>query len=295
MYAEVNRLITESRKIISSLIYSPKLRLSRSARLQYEFLYYMKKTYADLNMESVVFPFRGFNFSFDLRDRWDAFNLFLIRTRDTRSWYLDNIFFPELYGKRNFLDIGANNGINSILASGLTSGIIMSFEVNPFAIEKFNINVETNKEKLKNSKINIFPFGLSDVTQLATLKIPKIGSGHATVSRNVDLTYETQNVQMKRLDELNLEKGDVIRIDVEGSEMEILKGGRQYFSDLSSGSKIFITWNPKENAERLLNELNKMYELQAYRIPVDWQKEYEELPLSKIKSNKYYELVCTVP
>jgi len=290
----VNKTITKSRKIISNLYYSPKLRLSNSARLQYEFASYMKKNYANLKTRSVIFPFRGFNFLFDLYDRLDAFNLFLIRTRGTRNSYLDKYIFTEIHGNRNFLDIGANNGINSILASGLTKGIIMSFEVNPLVIAKFKFNLKINQEKLKNSQINIFPIGLSDVTQLATLKIPKIGSGHATISRTVDSTCELENVQVKRLDDLNIEKAEVIRIDVEGSEMEILKGGQQYFDGLSSGSKIFITWNPKKNAKRLLIELNERYDLQAYRTPVDWSKEFELLPLSKIKDNKYYELVCTV-
>lgn len=138
----------------------------------------------------------------------------------------------------NFFDIGANTG-SFIFFPLLNKSIkCFAFEPNPLAYEALCENIDIN-----NLKDNVTPFNMgiwNDETDL-DLKVPvdTTDSGLATFGDSPDRfkydnkngDFTTHNVKCKTIDvlfdELGLESLDIIKIDTEGSELNILKGGEK--------------------------------------------------------------------
>lgn len=121
------------------------------------------------------------------------------------------------------LDIGANIGYNTLICSEY--GPVESFE--PLFHEFVSRNVSQNE---LNHKVNIHPFGLSDVNEKINIYLPlpqegEINYGGTSMnpdkSHNKDFCYE---VETKVLDEILDEPISFVKMDVEGHEERVLKG-----------------------------------------------------------------------
>jgi FkbM family methyltransferase len=161
--------------------------------------------------------------------------------------YLDNADFsnyrkkniePELLllkyflkpGK-NFIDIGSNKGLFLYVASDLMSpSHIYGFEPNPVLCEKIRSVFK---------KVKLYNCALSDKPGRAVLNIPFTGSepddSLASIrpenSKNNAFSFE---VAVKTLDDLMKEiPGDtgLIKIDVEGHEMDVIKGAKKFLTE----------------------------------------------------------------
>ena len=126
-----------------------------------------------------------------------------------------------------FLDIGANVGFYSLLASRIVgaAGQVHSFEPFPRNVDYLKRHVEMNR--LPN--VTVYPVALSDgpdrTMSFATSINPSSGHLSATV-----LTPNQIEVDVTSLDALwkrnAFPKPAVIKIDVEGAEFSVLNGGR---------------------------------------------------------------------
>ncbi len=138
----------------------------------------------------------------------------------------------------NFFDIGSNTG-SFIFLPLLNSSIkCFAFEPNPKAYDALCENIKLNGLENNVSPNNI---GIWNEAKELELKIPvdTTDSGLATFGNdptrfmydNKPGEYTTHTVQCKTIDELFVELGleslDVIKIDTEGSELNILKGGEK--------------------------------------------------------------------
>jgi FkbM family methyltransferase len=120
-------------------------------------------------------------------------------------------------------DIGANVGVYSRMFGELTgpNGMVYAFEPLPETVGRLKSNVSSNP------RIKVMPFALSD------------SSGSATIERGNDEEAATARISDADGEdgiEIVLEKGDalvrtrqaavphVIKIDVEGHELEVLRG-----------------------------------------------------------------------
>ncbi len=122
------------------------------------------------------------------------------------------------------LDVGANFGVYSKLLSGLVGpeGKVYAFEPIP-DVQGF---LSHNLKKSSISNVELLPFALADYSGEAHFHLPKFShsgvnyyEGHLT-EKNGDI-----KVQVRSLDELNLkEKVGFMKCDVEGAELEMLKG-----------------------------------------------------------------------
>jgi FkbM family methyltransferase len=125
-----------------------------------------------------------------------------------------------------FLDIGANAGAYTILASQHSMCEVHAFEPHPkvFNFLSKNIRIQQNQKK-----IFLHNFALGDISGI----IP-FTSNLDTVNHIAELNdKEVVNVKIKSLDSLNITRPTIIKIDVEGFEYNVLKGGMLLLSDPS--------------------------------------------------------------
>lgn len=123
-----------------------------------------------------------------------------------------------------FVDIGANVGYFSLLASQLCSKVF-SFEPNPGCLEQLNKNIELNKRKNIVAK----PVGLADKSRIADFHVhdvSNIGGGTLRAGRG-----EKFSVKLDTLDaHLSGESIRLIKLDIEGAEVLALKGASSVLS-----------------------------------------------------------------
>jgi len=119
-----------------------------------------------------------------------------------------------------FLDIGANVGHYSLLASGIKNCQSISIEPVPNTFERLNQQVNLNKLEKKISTLNI---GLGNKCSKLNFSIDK-----NTMNRIVDSKYKNSvQIPVKTVDIL-CDKIDVslMKIDVEGYEKFVLEGSK---------------------------------------------------------------------
>tara|TARA_Y100000389_G_C17297114_1_gene431050 strand:+ start:62 stop:829 length:768 start_codon:yes stop_codon:yes gene_type:complete len=140
------------------------------------------------------------------------------------------------YSVMYFFDIGANCGYYSItLAKKFENLKIFAFEPNNDAYEKFHKTLKINPDFSK--RIVLQNHGLSDKNSTLTMKsIIKFGyaqTGGSTVNNDYQTNYIAQKALFKIGDkEINI-KGSIIalKIDVEGHEINVLKGIKQLLAN----------------------------------------------------------------
>ena len=138
-----------------------------------------------------------------------------------------------------YFDIGANQGNFSFLPLWDNSIDCYSFEPNP---KMFEILIENVKLNSLENNVRAFNIGVSDKNQKLDLKVPLDGSDHGLSTfadnpkdrfsyDNKPGDYKIVEVDCLTLDnivtQLEIESLDVIKIDTEGSELNILLGGEQ--------------------------------------------------------------------
>jgi FkbM family methyltransferase len=134
----------------------------------------------------------------------------------------------------NVIDIGANIGYYSILASRLVGPEkrVFSFEPQASMVTKLRRNIECNG--LRN--VEVFPFALADAHGKVTFQVPpkgleSLGSMHTSGRFEVAATVE---VEVHRLDDvmhkLENPKIGLVKIDAEGAELLILRGATHLLS-----------------------------------------------------------------
>ena len=150
--------------------------------------------------------------------------------------FYNNIIFNR--DTINFFDIGSNTG-SFIFLPLLNSTInCYAFEPNPLAYEALVENIEINN--LTNN-VKSYNLGMWDTQKQMELKIPKdtTDSGLATFGDDPSrFSYDdksgeftTHTIECETIDnmfeKLKLQSLDIIKIDTEGAELSIIKGGEK--------------------------------------------------------------------
>ncbi|MDQ6665785.1 MAG: FkbM family methyltransferase [Acidobacteriota bacterium] len=142
---------------------------------------------------------------------------------------------PALSEGSVFLDVGAHIGYFSMKASPRAgkTGKVLAFEPNPETLKLLRDNVRVNNA----ANVVVLPVACtSRESQLTFWASASFNTGMSSLSReNADITYKEPprpyQVRGRRIDdiirEMNLERVDAIKIDVEGAEVEVLRGTRE--------------------------------------------------------------------
>lgn len=135
-----------------------------------------------------------------------------------------------------FVDIGANLGLYSVLASGLVGpgGAVFSFEPDPKTHERLLFNLKTN------GCTNVQPFqcALSNADETRTMQISGAGfdayNSFATPVRG-EGTFQSREVACVSFDSFAsqhpaMQKAAMVKVDVEGWEAMVLQGAKKQLS-----------------------------------------------------------------
>jgi FkbM family methyltransferase len=143
----------------------------------------------------------------------------------------------------NVIDIGANIGYFTILASRLAGpeNRVFSFEPQANVVSKLRRNIEANA--LRN--VEVFPYALSDKPGTVNFNVPPEGAEAFGSMRSNERfkTVKTVEVETHRLDDVLDKLGNpkigLVKMDAEGAELLILRGAEKLLSSPDKPKLIF--------------------------------------------------------
>ncbi len=208
---------------------------------------------------------------------------------------VSKLLIEQLTDKKSFLDIGSNVGYFSMLANRvMENGKIQAFEMDPFLCNEFRTNSALNPS---NNSIIIHNIGIGS----------KKGKLYGVASRaGHPLRFITPNkpsykfpfnfgkssiINIDAIDNLVNENVDVVKIDIEGAELEALKGMVKLIE--SCKPKLFLEVHPRGvlrfgNTMNDITQFLKDYDYEIFEISTfknnSSESEYKELvDLSSLK------------
>ena len=117
------------------------------------------------------------------------------------------------------LDIGANLGLFTYFMSR-SSKKVYAFEPNPYPLKHLKYVVDRNVE--------IVPIAIGNKDGTEKLRIPKTRKGWTSNGASIakiDIREGIEySVEIRKIDTLNIQNIGLIKIDVEGFELDVLKG-----------------------------------------------------------------------
>ena len=182
-----------------------------------------------------------------------------------------------------FYDIGANIGLYSWLCRDLSSNRkILAFEPDP---KNFQL-LQMTKENSKIKDINLFNIALSNRMETVSFQQDTLTSATGMISDGQTpwiekyLGQETNSIQVNTdyLDNktFKMHEPSLIKIDVEGHELEVIKGGEKR---LSQNKPLLLIESFPPNLDRVVNFLTKL----GYKF---WDSDLNK-PLSAQTSNLF--------
>ena len=211
---------------------------------------------------------------------FDNYALYPVENRDI--FYVDEIFdlikthyikkglvwennihqLLKLYAKPGTvaIDIGGHMGIYTLNLSRLVgeSGTVHVFEPQVKMFTELLINMSLNK----CNNIIFHRRALGDEEKWVEMFSPLQGNEGMAYVKDIQDSSSTEKVRMQRLDDFHLDKVSFMKIDVEGYEMEVIKGGKETIMR-NKPVMIIEIWQGPENHERI-KEIEKLGYVSAH-------------------------------
>jgi FkbM family methyltransferase len=184
-------------------------------------------------------------------------------------------FEPEVCGLFSYLaprlaivyDIGANWGLYPLLfgTHPCFQGEVHAFEIRPQTAAHLRHVVTSSG---LGERVLVHAHGLSDYEGMATLEITR----HSYLARIVDEAHSgaTELVEVRRLDEIGLPPPQLIKLDVEGHEAAVLRGGEALLRR-HRPLIVFENWHQPDRPEVMLEPLRFLEALGYQFARIEWQ------------------------
>ncbi|MFA9289697.1 MAG: FkbM family methyltransferase [Solirubrobacteraceae bacterium] len=201
-----------------------------------------------------------------------------------RGYFGENIIpeiQKELNRNKNFIDVGANIGLFSLILSNYCNKVY-SFEPIQRLHNQFKESIELNNF----NNIELFNYGCGNEEITSEITINPMNAGGSTVlSHNNDITgVKKELIKLNTLDNLITDINvDVIKINVEGFEYFVLLGAKKIISKFKP--IIFMEYSPNlyekinQGMSRELYDFIKSYNYSIYNLTSNKLfNSFEELP-----------------
>lgn len=182
------------------------------------------------------------------------------------------IFIDGIYERRNLelmlpflkqgmqgLDIGANIGNHSLFFAS-RGCIVHSFEANPLTFKILDINCSDN------DLISTYNFALASKNSSLVMSVNDSNKGNTSLSERMYGDEPEVTIDALKYDDLGMAselKLDFIKIDVEGMELDVLKGMSETL--IKHKPIIFFEYNRDSSLLEFLNSIN--YKIINPRLP----------------------------
>ncbi|MDG5767482.1 FkbM family methyltransferase [Balneolales bacterium ANBcel1] len=181
----------------------------------------LRKTAVKHDLEYIV-PLRRSNQVIVCRLRdWIPWNIFIHGCYITESGY-ESFMLEKASGSEVIMDVGANIGYYSVRFSALTDGNVYSFEPMSYQYSVLKRNLELNRID------NVIPVKRIASNTGGEKRIYYSGSDNTGASSMVKESGEYEDIQAITIDgfcdEQKITRIDLMKIDVEGHEMDVLRG-----------------------------------------------------------------------
>ena len=235
-----------------------------------------------------------FNFVFSVTINKTSFKIPVIRTLGKDNLQISEIWMCHLLQKLlkikkgSFLDVGMNVGQTLIKLKSVDANLnYFGFEPNPVCI--FYVQQLIKVNKFENT--TLYPVGIAERTQLLELNFFTNSSTDSSASvlpdfrpflkilhREIIPCFQYRDINQDRLQDIS-----IVKIDVEGAELEVLKG----LKSLLQAQRPFIVIEilpvyKKEN----VNRLERQFEIEKLIIALD----YSLLRINKTSDNHFEHL-----
>lgn len=202
-------------------------------------------------------------------------------------------FFKEVVGAGDVvLDIGAYIGTHTVFFAQQvgTLGKVIAFEPQRSSFQLLCTNLTLNS--LYNTRC--FQAGVSDVKGKLKLPIADPYEGRNYGAIPIEGYLEGENLELITIDSLELKACHLIKIDVEGMEAKVLKGGQNTILNLRP--ILYVENNSVERSSELLKVLNDLgydcwWHFVPYFNPKNFFKSKEDI-FTQCKRSFEANLVC---
>lgn len=255
----------KARRLLKSFLFLLFSENSKIINLFVNFDVFFRKFFLFKNSLKGEFNFDGLKFLHDKSDTSVASSVLINGTYEPE---LLNEIYKTLKTGYCFIDGGANIGFFSLIASKIVgqTGTVISFEPTPLTHTYLKKNININNA----SNITISKYGLSSSKKQLPFQMFSNPEGNSIISNKVcKLTDENEIIQIKTISidefckENKISRIDLIKLDIEGQELEAIKGAKKVLSENHS-IKIIFELNIAGNkhgidfAKKIFDELIKL-------------------------------------
>lgn len=197
--------------------------------------------------------------------------------------------------KGSIIDVGANVGFYSLFFETLLNPNekVYAFEAHPKNCEKFIENTHLNNSRF----IQLFNVAVSNHNQECTLNENPLDNdnGGYSVKHHTDNLQSSIKVEGKRLDDIEEIKNDVIKLiklDIEGYELEALQGAMQIIKQHRPILVIEISHTDHQGPKKI-SELLTQLSYDIYQLSKGKQKKGKLIKVKSIQEVKSSEnIIC---
>ncbi len=173
-------------------------------------------------------------------------------------WVCDAIK-RNLHSGSVFIDIGANAGVHTMVASQIVGSDGLVYAVDA-SLENCR-TIQSNIRRYNANNVVIVPVALSDSTTIENISLDSTGSNKVVrpdSEAQQATAFNFERILCGRLDDLlpPLSRLDLIKIDVEGREQSVLRGAHKLISDYKP--KIIAEFHPAAPESAYVDDLLSM-------------------------------------